>query len=152
TWGDNSDNQLGNGLNTQSNSPVAVTIPSFLLNKTVVAITSGALHDMALCSDGTLAAWGYNDDGELGNNSTTNSSAPIAVNLSSPALGERVVSIKSGSVAFHNIAIVASPPVIPNVSLSSLSINSGTLSPAFSSATLTYSDSVPFEVTSVTVT
>ncbi len=46
---------------------------SALFGKTVVAISAGQQSALALCSDGTVVAWGYNGDGELGNNSTTGS-------------------------------------------------------------------------------
>jgi Cadherin-like beta sandwich domain len=47
---------------------------------------------------------------------------------------------------------VVAMPLSSNANLSNLTISSGTLAPAFSSATLSYTDSVPNAVTSVTVT
>ena len=44
----------------------------------VIAIAAGG-SDLALLGDGTVAAWGRNDDGQLGDGSTTDSSAPVAV-------------------------------------------------------------------------
>ena len=53
--------------------PVAVNTGSgvsALYGKTVVAIAAGSSHSLALCSDGTVAAWGYNAYGQLGDNTT----------------------------------------------------------------------------------
>ena len=73
-WGDNFYGQLGNGTDTPSISPVAVT---GLAN--VVAIASGAWHSCALLADGSARCWGYNNDGELGHGSGPHSSTPVVV-------------------------------------------------------------------------
>ena len=49
-------------------------------SKTVVAIAGGTFHSLALCSDGTVAAWGDNSRGQLGDNTTTQRKVPVAVN------------------------------------------------------------------------
>lgn len=53
------------------NSPtdVAVTAASYTAtgNKRGTAVLTGEAHSLALCSDGTLVSWGYNDGGRLGN-------------------------------------------------------------------------------------
>ena len=71
-WGDNSYGQLGNNTAADNQVPVLVDRTGVLAGKTVIAIAAGDDHSLALCSDGNLAAWGYNDYGQLGNNSTTN--------------------------------------------------------------------------------
>ena len=51
--------------------------------ETTPMIAAGGSHSMALKSDGTVWAWGYNLFGQLGDNSTTDRSAPVLVsNLS----------------------------------------------------------------------
>ena len=42
-------------------------------------IAAGHNHSMALKSDGTVWAWGSNSNGQLGNNSTTDSNIPVQV-------------------------------------------------------------------------
>jgi alpha-tubulin suppressor-like RCC1 family protein len=42
-------------------------------------ISAGYAHSIALKSDGTLWAWGYNGDGELGDGSTTDRYTPVQV-------------------------------------------------------------------------
>ncbi|HEY4994205.1 MAG TPA: RCC1 domain-containing protein, partial [Nakamurella sp.] len=64
----------GNGGTTNSSTPVTV---SGLTG--VTAIAAGATAGYALLTDGTVQAWGYGADGELGNGGTTNSSTPAPV-------------------------------------------------------------------------
>jgi hypothetical protein len=92
----NSTGQLGNNSTTQSSVPVAVASTGVLAGKTVVAAAGGANHSVVLCSDGTVAAWGRNANGELGNNSTTQSAVPVAVASTGVLLGKTVVAVAAG--------------------------------------------------------
>lgn len=103
SWGYNFYGQLGNGNTTQSSSPVAVTRTGVLSGKTITAIAAGAYHSLALCSDGTLAAWGYNGNGELGNGGTGFSTLPVAVDLSGVLSAKIIGAVSAGS--FHNIVL-----------------------------------------------
>lgn len=60
-WGDNGDGQLGDGTNTPSSTPVAISTPS-----DVTAIAAGGNFGLALLSNGTVMAWGDNAEGQLG--------------------------------------------------------------------------------------
>ncbi len=97
-WGHNFDGQLGDNTTTDRLTPVAVdtSASSALFGKMVIAIAAGSMHSLALCSDGTLAAWGFNAQGELGDNSTTDRYVPVAVNTASGVsalFGKAVVKI-----------------------------------------------------------
>ncbi len=102
-WGNNASGRLGDNTLTQRNVPVAVNTDSgvsALYGKMVVAIAVGASYNLALCSDGTVAGWGYNYDGELGDNTATDRRVPVAVNTSSgisALYGKRVVTIAAGA-------------------------------------------------------
>jgi alpha-tubulin suppressor-like RCC1 family protein len=98
SWGRNSQGQLGNGSTNDSTVPVAVrTTGSALSGKTVVAIASGTAHSLALCSDGTIAAWGDGSNGSLGNGFTNQQHSPYAVTQTGPALSSKsVVAIGAG--------------------------------------------------------
>ena len=75
----------------------------------MVAVSAGGLHSLALCSEGTVAAWGYNYNGQLGNGETTNASTPVAVKTDTDALsGRTVYALSSGGSAHHSLAL-ASP-------------------------------------------
>jgi len=45
----------------------------------VIAIAAGYYHSLALASDGTVWAWGWNIAGQLGNGNTTNAITPVQV-------------------------------------------------------------------------
>ncbi len=74
-WGNNQNGSLGDGTNTQSETPVRV---SGLTD--IIAVAAGNGHSMVLKSDGTVWTWGKNDKGQLGNGmNPTNSNIPIQV-------------------------------------------------------------------------
>ena len=109
-WGYNNSGQLGNNSTTASAIPVAVVQTGVLASKTVTAISSGSSHCLALCADGSPAAWGYNSCGQLGNNSTTNSSVPVLSVTTMLTASERITRLVSGSSSFHDLITVAMPP------------------------------------------
>ena len=75
-WGVNFDGTLGNGTNTNSNTPVQV---SGLTG--ITAIAAGYDHALALKNDGTVYAWGNDTYGQLGNG-TTGGSSNVPVQIS----------------------------------------------------------------------
>ena len=75
TWGRNNFGQLGNGNYNNSSTPVQVTG----LSGTVSAIGGGQGHCLALMSNGTVYAWGYNISGQLGNGTYNDSPTPVQV-------------------------------------------------------------------------
>ena len=75
-WGLNNQGQLGNNSTTNSRIPVAVQMPAGV---SFQSITAGSDYTCAITSEGKAYCWGNNEYGQLGNNSTTNSSIPLAV-------------------------------------------------------------------------
>ena len=104
-WGENDNGQLGDGTTTKSNVPVLVDQGGVLTDKSVLAISTGYSHSLALCSDGTLATWGYNGSGQLGDGTTTESSVPVRVNQSGVLTGKTIVAISAGDE--HSLALCA---------------------------------------------
>lgn len=94
-WGWNQTGQVGDGSTTRRDSPVVIN-GGALAGKTVVAISAGEDHSLALCSDGTLAAWGFNANGRLGVGDTANRSTPTAVPVVGALIGRTIVSIGAG--------------------------------------------------------
>jgi alpha-tubulin suppressor-like RCC1 family protein len=81
-WGRNQYGQLGNNSTNQSAVPsfvpVAVQMPA---NVTFTSVSAGSGYSLAPDTAGHAWAWGYNGDGELGNNSTEQSLVPVAVQM-----------------------------------------------------------------------
>jgi alpha-tubulin suppressor-like RCC1 family protein len=102
-WGLNSSGQLGNGTTTTTTTPALVDYSGVLTGRMVSAISAGSTHCLALCSDGTLVAWGNNTSGKLGNGGSTQSTVPVAVDQSGSLLGKQVVAIAAGSG--HSLAL-----------------------------------------------
>jgi alpha-tubulin suppressor-like RCC1 family protein len=146
-WGRNSSGQLGNNSTTNSSVPVLVNRSGVLYGKTVVAVSAGTFHSLALCSDGTLAAWGTNGSGQLGNNSTSSSSVPVLVTQSGVLSGKTVVAVSAGGG--HSLSL--SSYDVSTAGLSNLSLSSGNISPKFDPATSVYSADVLHGVSSMTV-
>jgi len=79
-WGNNDNGQLGDNTIGLKNYPIQVKGEGgtgFLTD--VTAISAGKNFSLALKSDGTVWAWGENDLGQLGDNSTSDSRTPIQV-------------------------------------------------------------------------
>lgn len=72
-WGHNGQGQLGNGTIASSYVPETVELPpdpDLPPGSKWVAVVGGTTHTLALASNGSLWAWGHNNNGELGINST----------------------------------------------------------------------------------
>lgn len=99
-WGDNSDGELGDGSNADSDVPVPVTG----LSSGVVAVSAGAGGEFtcALTQAGQVMCWGDNEYGQLGSGTSASSSnVPVAV----PSLSG-VTAISAGD--FFVCAVLAS--------------------------------------------
>ena len=90
TWGSSDYGQLGNnstGTSSDESTPVKVLKGAYSgttylgddSDNKIIAISAGMYHSVALATDGTVYAWGRNDEGQLGNSSTTDSSTPVKV-------------------------------------------------------------------------
>jgi hypothetical protein len=67
-----------------------------LAGKTVVAIAAGTDHNLVLCSDGSLVAWGNGDHGQLGNGARLQHNAPVLVDTATIPAGKTIVQISGG--------------------------------------------------------
>ena len=72
-WGDNSYGQLGDNSTTDRSSPVQTVAGGTNWKQ----VDCGSGHTAAIKTDGTLWTWGWNSDGQLGDNSTTDRSSPV---------------------------------------------------------------------------
>jgi alpha-tubulin suppressor-like RCC1 family protein len=94
SWGEGSYGQMGNNT-TEGINMVPVQVPGLT---GVSAVAAGDHYSVALKSDGTVWAWGQNNNGQLGNGTTTTARTPVQV----PGLSG-VVQIAAGSS--HTLAM-----------------------------------------------
>ena len=89
--------------------PVAITsIPES--GKTITSISLGNYHSAAIDNDGNLYTWGYNSNGQLGNNAKEDSLSPVCLTTTTfgdpnynPLYGKTIASIALGGT--HSAAI-----------------------------------------------
>lgn len=106
-WGMNDYGQLGNGLTTTSNVPVAVSTSGALAGKTVTDISSSGdgASNRTTCAvaDGQAYCWGRGSDG-IGNDSVTTSTTPVAVSTAGILAGKTVTDIDISGVTMCAVA------------------------------------------------
>ncbi|HEY2549139.1 MAG TPA: hypothetical protein VGI64_01030 [Streptosporangiaceae bacterium] len=91
-WGFNGNGELGIGTTKRHLSPVRVLLPK---GSKVTAISAGDDHSLALTSTGKVLSWGGNQEGQLGDTTTTSRHKPVQVALPN---GTRVKSLAAGTV------------------------------------------------------
>lgn len=149
TWGYNLYGQLGNDSRSNSNTPVAVSGLGALSGKTPIQIACGDHHGLALCDDGSISSWGFNNFGQLGDGTSVEKQIPAAVDTSPLPTGVRFSSLVPGPEGWHSAALASSP--FNNSSLKGIQISPGSMASTFNPARTDYLGSVPFDVESVTV-
>jgi alpha-tubulin suppressor-like RCC1 family protein len=99
SWGDGTPDSLGNSVQKVWNKAGIFTgkISATLNGKSVSAsqtvqvviepVSAGETHTCAIVSDGSVQCWGFNQSGQLGNNTTTNSLTTVTVAGLSNAVG-----------------------------------------------------------------
>lgn len=102
SWGGNGQGQLGNGVaGGQSATPVRVlagtqtpNVSGFLENVTWVA--GGDLSSYALLTDGRVMSWGNNQNGRLGDGTTTQRTTPVYVRIDAATFLDNVIQVYGG--------------------------------------------------------
>lgn len=104
-WGDNSYGQLGNNSKTRSLVPKQIYMSGVLNGKTIRSVTLSVYNACAIASDNNAYCWGDNGQGQLGNNSITGSSAPVAVYTAGALAGKTVKQVSAAGA--HTCAIAS---------------------------------------------
>jgi alpha-tubulin suppressor-like RCC1 family protein len=125
TWGFNTQGQLGTGNTTNRSTAQVVIVSGSVTNNSWYDIASsqywaGSGHTLGLKTDGSLWAWGFNANGQLGDGSTINKSTPTQVAGSSfdwykiAAGGQSSAAIKNNGTLWtwgRNAISISSIPV-----------------------------------------
>ncbi len=93
-WGANGDGQLGDGTSGVTYNPLPVAVTTSV---TLTQIAAGSGVACALASTGAAYCWGYNGNGQLGDNSTAESNVPVPVSTSGAWSGNALIQISPGS-------------------------------------------------------
>lgn len=106
-WGSSDHGELGTGSYEAGLVPVAVdgAVDGLVFNQTMVAIAAGDAHNLALGADGTVYAWGIENDGVLGIASEDYIPVPVTPDPIFALAGKRVVAISAGES--HNLALTS---------------------------------------------
>jgi len=75
-WGYNGSGQLGVITGNTGSDSIAALVRGA---QTFATVTAGSSHSCGLTAAGAAFCWGYNGNGQLGNNTQTNSDVPVAV-------------------------------------------------------------------------
>ena len=113
-WGDNNYGQLGqgntqdigDGSNEMGDNLSAVDLGT---GRTATAIAAGIYHTVALLDNGTVKAWGYNAQGQLGqgnNQSIGDGSNEMGDNLSAVDLGTGRTATAIAAGWYHTIVVL----------------------------------------------
>jgi Fibronectin type III domain/Regulator of chromosome condensation (RCC1) repeat len=102
-WGDGASGRLGNGSTSSQDAPVAVTTSGVLSGVTLTQITAGTAYGCVLGSTGAAYCWGLASSGQLGDNSTSQTSTAVAVYTSGVLSGVALAQINAG--ATHTCAL-----------------------------------------------
>ena len=79
-WGTGNNGQVGDGNTFTRYSPIRIGTLTNWSGATIVGGGGGgASHILATKSNGTLWAWGFNSNGQLGDGTTLSRSAPVQI-------------------------------------------------------------------------
>ncbi|MEK3698235.1 hypothetical protein NYE33_14835 [Paenibacillus sp. FSL R10-2199] len=89
-WGNNGNGQLGDGSAVTVTRTTSVNVPGV---NGAVSVANGSSHTLVLKSDGSVMAWGYNYNGQLGDGTSVQRTTPVAVST----LTSGIIAVAAGS-------------------------------------------------------
>lgn len=105
SWGNNGNGSLGIGDASApaSGAPVAVSQGEMPAGIGITKIVASEFHTLVLADDGSMYSWGFNGDGQLGDDTTTNAAAPVEVDTSDLPAGVTITDIEVGLQASFGV-------------------------------------------------
>ena len=109
-WGSNANGQLGIGTSDTLPHPTPIKLEVDLVGDPQpdhdwTKIALGHSHTVALRSDGTLWTWGFNNEGQLGDGTTTTSLVPLSVDADGDTFADNDWTDVAASDGSHTIAL-----------------------------------------------
>ena len=106
-WGDNHWGQIGDGsLDTPKAAPVLLKSSSLPVGTAWKAVAAGEAHTLAIRSDGSLWAWGFNSNGQIGDGTTgTTRTSPVKIGTAT-----NWIAVAAGDA--HSMALKTTAPQI----------------------------------------
>ena len=101
TFGANGNGQLG--VNDTANRPTPVQV--WAISSSAIAVACGNYHTAVLLANGTVQTFGYNSNGQLGVNDTTQRNTPVQVF----AISSSAIAVACGSI--HSAVLLANGTV-----------------------------------------
>jgi hypothetical protein len=113
-WGLGGYGDLGNGTTTLAQTtPVTVSLPAGVTPK---AIAAGQFTGYAIGSDGSLYAWGFGADGELGNGTETLAqTTPVTVSLPTGVVPTGLSSGNESDTGYALVSEIGAPALLANL-------------------------------------
>lgn len=141
SWGENTFGQLGDNSTTDRMTPVEIDQDGVLRGKTVVTISASSTNNLALCSDGSLAMWGYKL-GQISSLPPLARTTPEAVTQNGLLSNHAFLAVaKHSSLSAHNLATYAFPPEIAVEHPAEFNLPNGTATISFGTAPLVQGES-----------
>ncbi|WP_395947995.1 RCC1 domain-containing protein, partial [Bifidobacterium sp. wkB344] len=104
-WGENGNGQLGDGTETRRTTPAKVGKPTDApADFTYAQVSAGRFYSLALGSDGNAYACGWNDNGQIGDGTTTDRSTPVKVGKPTDAPADLTYTQVSAG-GFHSLVV-----------------------------------------------
>lgn len=106
SWGENTNGQLGDGLNVNLSSPKDITSQFNLeSNEAFRLLSTGESHSTLLTTYGKIIIWGDNENGKLGDNTTTDTLTPLEITL----ISNSQTLLKSESISLNTTYVLYDP-------------------------------------------
>jgi alpha-tubulin suppressor-like RCC1 family protein len=103
-WGSNSKGQLGDGTTVDRPNPIQVKLADGTPLANIIKIAGGYQHTIALKSDGTVWAWGWNGFGQIGDGTSVDRRNAVQVKLAGGTPLTNIIEISGGRYA-HTVAL-----------------------------------------------
>jgi alpha-tubulin suppressor-like RCC1 family protein len=101
SWGSNSVGQIGDSSSSTSRpSPTLANMSGALGGKYVASIFAGAEFTIVITTEGKIAGWGSNSNGQLGDNTASSKNYPVSMDMTAMS-GKKAVAVAAGS--YHTL-------------------------------------------------